>query len=252
MADIKRFAIKIEYDGTSYAGWQRQKNAPTVQEAIEDALFRLTKERITLFGASRTDAGVHALGQVAHFDSATSIPAHKLFLALNTVLPEDIRICASAEVADSFHARFGAQGKKYIYRICNAVHAPAILRNTCAFVPGEIDIDAMKAAAELFVGTHDFGCAMSAGGSAKTTVRTIYSLGVIKNGSFIELHFHGNGFLYNMVRIISGTLICAGQRRLGASAISAALFNGNRELLGFTAPAKGLTLAEVFYEAEIF
>ena len=252
MADIKRFAIKIEYDGTNYAGWQRQKNAPAVQEAVEDALFRLTKERTTLFGASRTDAGVHALGQVAHFDSATSIPAHKIFLALNTVLPEDIRICASTKVTETFHARFGAQGKRYIYRVCNAVHAPAILRNTCAFVPGELDLGAIKAAAELFVGTHDFICAMSAGGSAKTTIRTIYSLDVTKNGDFIEFEFHGNGFLYNMVRIISGTLICAGQHRLGTSAISAALESGNRELLGFTAPAKGLTLAKVFYEDELF
>ncbi|MGI5899527.1 MAG: tRNA pseudouridine(38-40) synthase TruA [Christensenellales bacterium] len=249
---IKRYAIKIEYDGTGYAGWQRQNNGITVQESVENALLKLSGDRISVLGASRTDAGVHALGQVAHFDSRLTVPASKLFLALNTLLPPDIRVTASTEAPQRFHSRFDAFGKSYLYRVKTGRHAPAISRNICEFVPGNLDIAAMQKAANIFIGTHDFKCAMATGSSAKTTVRTIYSFEVREKDGFIEMEVSGNAFLYNMVRILAGTLIRAGQNRLSVCAMQKALETGDRELMGYTAPAKGLTLLEVRYEPDIF
>jgi tRNA pseudouridine38-40 synthase len=252
MVSLKRYAIKIEYDGTNYSGWQRQNNGLTVQESVENAIFKLSGERTPLWGASRTDAGVHALGQVAHFDSATTVPANKLFLALNTILPPDIRVTASVQAPEGFHSRFDASGKSYLYRVKTGRHAPAVMRHVCEFVPGSLDLAAMQEAADIFVGTHDFRCAMAVGGSAKTTIRTIHSFDVREKNGLIEMEVSGNAFLYNMVRILAGTLIRAGQHRLSAVSMRKALETGERELLGYTAPAKGLTLLEVRYEPDIF
>ncbi len=252
MAALKRYAIKIEYDGTNYAGWQRQSNALTVQESVESALLKLSSERLSVLGASRTDAGVHALGQVAHFDSALTVPADKLFLALNTILPPDIRVVASVEAPECFHSRFDASSKSYLYRVKTGKYAPAIFRNICEFVPGRLDLAAMQEAAEVFVGTHDFRCAMAVGSNAKTTVRTIHSFQVSEKNGFIEMEVSGNAFLYNMVRILAGTLIRAGQHRLSVCSMRRALEIGDRDLLGYTAPARGLTLLEVRYEPDVF
>lgn len=247
-----RYAIKVEYDGTNYGGWQRQRNALTVQEVLEAALKGMAGNPVAVTGASRTDAGVHARGQVAHFDAELSVPPHKLFLAMNTRLPPDIRVCASCEAPEGFHARFDAEGKRYLYAISNSTYASAIMRNYCAFVPGDLDVEKMREAARLFVGTHDFRCAMAAGSSATTTVRTVYAIGVQREGDKIDLDVRGNGFLYNMVRIFAGTLIRAGQGKLTIGEIQSAMDCGDRTLLGFTAPAKGLTLMEVYYKNRLF
>lgn len=249
---MNRFRLKIEYDGTAYGGWQRQKNAMTVQEKIENALFELTGEKIGITGASRTDSGVHALGQVAHFDSETKIPPEKLFLALNTHLPPDIRIAASEIAQEDFHARFMAKGKYYTYRIYNDNHNSAIMRNYSMYVPHKLDLSAMQEGANVFVGTHDFKSVMAAGSSAKTTVRTIYSFDVSKEGNLIALDVKGNGFLYNMVRIMAGTLINVGQGKMSPNDIKNALETGERTLMGFTAEPQGLTLNEVYYNCPCF
>lgn len=237
----------MEYDGAAYAGWQRQSNGLAVQEVLEGALARLLGAPTPVTGASRTDAGVHALGQVAHFDTEASIPPAKYALALNTMLPADVRVAASCEAAPDFHARFSTTGKRYTYLICNGTHAPALMRNFAAFVPVRLDADAMASAAALFTGTHDFRCAMAAGNQSKTTVRTIYSFTAARTGDWIELDVSGNGFLYNMVRIMAGTLIRVGLGKLDKAQIARAMELGDRTLLGYTAPPQGLVLREVFY-----
>ncbi len=249
---MSRIRILIEYDGTHYAGWQRQKNALTVQEVLEDTLGSLLGQRITLFGASRTDAGVHALGQTAHFDAQSSIPPEKLFLAANTHLPPDIRLCASEAAEPDFHARFCTRGKHYTYQIYNSCHGPAILRNQVMFVPAPLDLAAMQEAAQLFVGTHDFTCAMAAGSNVRDCVRTVYDLTLQRRDDVIAMDVRGNGFLYNMVRIFAGTLICVGQHKLDKQEIAAAMAARDRRLLGFTAQPQGLFLRRVYYDRPVF
>jgi len=249
---LSRIRLLIEYDGTGYAGWQRQKNALSVQEVLEDTLSDLLGSKITLFGASRTDAGVHALGQVAHFDAQTSIPPDKIFLAANTRLPSDIRLCASEAAEEDFHARFCTRGKHYTYQIYNANHGPAILRNQVMFVPHKLDLEAMREAGQIFVGTHDFTCAMAAGSNVKDCVRTVYDLTLTRRDDVISMDVRGNGFLYNMVRIFAGTLICVGQHKLDPKEIRAAMAAKDRRLLGFTAQPQGLFLRRVYYDREVF
>ena len=244
----KRIKLTLSYDGTAYAGWQRQINAVSIQQKIEEALFSLTGESIAVTGASRTDAGVHALAQVAHFDSTSNIPPDKYCYALNTRLPKDIRVTASEEVDASFHARFGARGKTYLYQIHNSPHASAIFRNQRAHVIPPLDIDRMRAAARDVIGEHDF-CAFAASGSeAKSTVRDIRTVSIEKDGELIQITVYGRSFLYNMVRILAGTLIYIGMGKLPVDAIQTALRSGNRLDLGITAPAYGLTLVSVSYE----
>jgi tRNA pseudouridine38-40 synthase len=245
---LRRIRLTIEYDGTNYAGWQRQINAMTVQQKIEEALKRLTNEDIAVTGASRTDAGVHALGQTAHFDTASRIPGGKFCFALNTVLPPDIRVRASCDAPSDFHARFSAKGKLYRYRIHNAPHASAIERNTTAHVIYPLNVDAMRKEAQSVVGTHDFRPFAASGSVAKDTVRTIYSCTLERNGDEVEMRVSGSGFLYNMVRILAGTLILVGAGRLEPGAIGRAIASGSRLDLGVTAPAGGLTLMEVYYD----
>ncbi|MDD3212557.1 MAG: tRNA pseudouridine(38-40) synthase TruA, partial [Eubacteriales bacterium] len=204
---MRRILLTISYDGTAYAGWQRQLNAVAVQQRVEEALFRLTGEHIGVTGASRTDAGVHALGQRAHFDTGGSIPADRFPYALNTCLPPDIRVLAGREVNGCFHARFDAKGKQYTYRIHNAPHASALYRNLTAHVPVPLNVEAMRAALPQLLGTHDFAAFQASGGTAKTTVRTLLSISLTQNGDDLTLLVRGNAFLYNMVRIIAGTLI---------------------------------------------
>ena len=169
----RRILLTIEYDGTAYSGWQRQYNGLAVQQLIEEALCRATGEAITITGASRTDAGVHALGQCAHFDTASRIPPEKYPFVLNTMLPRDIRVQAGREVPDGFHARFMTCGKRYTYRILNSRHGSAIRRNTFAHIPVPLDVDAMRRALPTLLGTHDFAAYQASGGTAKTTIRTI-------------------------------------------------------------------------------
>lgn len=246
--DSRRIRLIIEYDGTNYAGWQRQQNAIGVQQRVEDALRKLAGEKeLFIVGASRTDAGVHALCQNAHFDTQCRIPAEKIAFALNTMLPDDIRCIASMEVPADFHARFSTVGKEYIYKIHNSRHASAVYRNLTCHVSYPLDIDKMRAEAALAIGTHDFAAFAAAGSVVKDTVRTIHSIEIEKTAAEIEIHVCGNGFLYNMVRIIAGTLIAVGANKLESGAISRALNSLSRLDLSITAPACGLYLATVFY-----
>ena len=242
-----RIKLTIEYDGTAYAGWQRQENALAVQQVIEEALTKLTRARVVIAGASRTDAGVHALGQTAHFDTESRIPPDKYAFALNTMLPADIRIRKSEAVSEDFHARFSNKGKRYRYLIYQSPHAGALNRNTHAHVIYPLDDEKMRRELTVLIGTHDFAAFAASGSVVKDTVRTIYSASLTRRGDELELLVEGSGFLYNMVRIIAGTLISVGAGRLEEGAFARAIQSGNRLDLGVTAPAHGLTLMEVYY-----
>ena len=247
---LRRFRLTVEYDGTDYCGWQRQINGPSVQQTLEEALSRLTGETIAVTGSSRTDAGVHAYGLCAHFDSATRIPPEKIAFALNTMLPPDVRIRESAKAPEGFHARYSAAGKVYRYTFYNSRHDCAIGRQTAAHVPLALDERLMHEEAQALVGTHDFEAFAASGSVVKSTVRTIYRVQVTRSGDYVTLHVLGDGFLYNMVRIIAGTLMEVGTKKRAPGAIAQAIATKDRLALGQTAPAKGLALMAVLYEGD--
>ena len=246
----RRFRLTIEYDGTAYCGWQRQINGPSVQETLEQALCTLTQERVSVTGSSRTDAGVHALGLCAHFVSATRIPAQKLAFALNTLLPPDIRVRESSLAPEGFHARYSACGKLYRYAFYNARHDCAIGRQYAAHIPLPMDERLMDEEAQALLGTHDFAAFAASGSVARSTVRTIAGARVTREGERVTLCVMGDGFLYNMVRIIAGTLAEIGKGKRAPGAIARAIETGDRLALGQTAPERGLTLVRVFYEGD--
>lgn len=247
----RRILLTVSYDGTNYAGWQLQENAVAVQQRVEEALEQLIHTPIRVTGASRTDAGVHALGQRFHFDTFSRIPADKYAFALNTCLPPDIRILAGCEVPGDFHARFDAKGKRYTYRIHNAPHASALYRNITAHVPYKLDIPRMQQSLSDLLGTHDFAAFQASGGTAKTTIRTLTEAQLAQDGEMLTLTVCGNAFLYNMVRIIAGTMLDIGMGRKPADAFRTALETGDRLALGVTAPACGLELTKVYYDEEL-
>ena len=247
---MRKIHLIVEYDGTDYAGWQRQSNAMTIQEWLEKAVKKLTGETVCVHGASRTDAGVHALGQSAHFETESRIPADKFSFALNTLLPPDIRVVKSEEVDADFHSRFSGKGKRYRYLFYAAPHAGALNRRTHAHVIYPLDAELMHREAQDLVGEHDFAAFAASGSVVKDTVRKIYRAEVRRNGNEIVLTVEGSGFLYNMVRIIAGTLIGVGSGNIEPGAFRRAIDSKNRLDLGITAPAHGLTLMEVFYDAE--
>ena len=249
---MKRILLTVEYDGTNYAGWQRQINGLAVQQVLEEALQKATKERIVVTGASRTDAGVHALGQAVHFDTESRIPPEKYPFVLNTMLPRDIRVHTGREVPEGFHARFMTCGKRYTYRIVNSRHASAIRRNTHVHVPLPLDLAPMQEAARQLLGTHDYAAFQAAGGTAKTTIRTITSTELTRFDDEIILTVEGDAFLYNMVRIIAGTLIEIGLGRRSVNAFTEAYETLDRLSLGVTAPPQGLELTKVYYPEAAF
>lgn len=246
---MRRIHLIVEYDGTRYAGWQRQKNALSVQQVLEEKLGRLTGETVVLHGASRTDAGVHALGQSAHFDTLCTIPADKFSYAVNTMLPADIRVRASEEVSRDFHARFSSTGKRYRYLFHVGPHAGALNRLSHAHVMYKLDREVMEREASDLLGTQDFAAFAASGSVVKDTVRTIHRAELTWEGEELRLIIEGNGFLYNMVRIIAGTLIWVGNGKLAPGAFRRAIASGSRLDLGITAPPHGLTLMEVFYRS---
>ena len=242
----------MEYDGTAYAGWQRQINGLAVQQVLEEALSSACAHPVTVTGASRTDAGVHALDQKVHFDTGCSIPPEKYPFVLNTMLPADIRVLDAREVPADFHARFLTSGKTYTYRIWNARHASALWRNTHWHVPVPLEEVPVRQALETLPGRHDFAAFQAAGGTAKTTVRNLRSADLaIKECEWI-LTVSGDAFLYNMVRIIAGTAVEIGLGRLQPDAFSKAFETLNRLALGMTAPAHGLELTEIRYPEQAF
>lgn len=242
-----RVAFIVEYDGTNYAGWQKQKNDITVQEKIEEALLTLNKGHITVTGAGRTDSGVHAKGQCGHFDIDSDIPAEKFTFVLNTRLPKDIRIKKTWEASEDFHSRFSAKGKRYIYRIFNAPYSSALMGRFTMHVPEKLDIVKMRQAAQFIVGTHDFKAFCAQGSSVKTTVRTVNKVEIKKENELIEITVEGTGFLYNMVRIIAGTLIEVGKNKKTPQNVKEIIEGKTRKEAGMTADAQGLTMDEVFY-----
>ena len=245
-------ALVIEFDGTDFVGWQIQDNGRSVQEEIQRALTTLYKEDIKVTGSSRTDAGVHARGLVCSAQVPFTIPCEKLPLACNALLPEDIAVVAAYDVKDGFNARFDSQGKRYIYRIVHdRVRHPLLSRNTY-FVTGRLDVDAMVKAAPYFEGEHDFAAFCAVGGSQNTTVRRLNKVEVRQDpaSGVIEIEVRGEAFLYNMVRIIAGTLLYVGQGKIAPDEIPEVIASGDRERAGKTLPPEGLTLEEVFYDWE--
>ena len=242
--------ITISYDGTAYSGFQIQANANTVQAELERALAVIYKEPVRIYGAGRTDAGVHALGQVANFMAPFTIEADKLPHALNCLLPDDIAVTAAHEAEENFHARFDATGKLYSYSIDRATH-PQVLKRLYSWHMAEpLDLDMVKAAAALFEGTHDFKAFQAAGTTITDTVRTIYSVGISDDPKeqMLTLKFRGRGFLYRMVRMITGTLVRVGRGKLELTEVEAALSGKNPAASGPTALSHGLCLEKVFYE----
>ena len=249
---MKRILLTVEYDGSAYSGWQRQVNGIAVQQVLEESLSRACSHPVTVTGSSRTDAGVHARMQMVHFDTSSSIPPEKCPFALNNLLPPDIRVQAAREVPADFHARFLACGKTYTYRILNCRHGSALIRSTRWHVPVPLDISDMREALSFLSGTHDFAAFQASGGTARTTVRTIDRAELFAEGPEITLLVSGNAFLYNMVRIIAGTLAEIGMHKREPDAFARAFVSLNRLDLGMTAPACGLELTEVRYPEKAF
>lgn len=245
---MKRVKLTVAYDGTNYCGWQIQPNGITIEEVLNQKLSELTGEQITVIGASRTDSGVHARGNVAVFDTNSPIPAERMAYALNRKLPEDIVIVKSEEVAYDWHPRYQDCTKTYEYHIWNAEVPDPTKRNTTYHVSYQLDIEKMKAAARYLVGEHDFVSFCSIHRNVKTTVRTIYELEIEKQREELTIRICGNGFLYNMVRIIVGTLLRVGRGFYTPEQVKEILEAKNREAAGVTAQPQGLMLMEINYD----
>jgi len=244
---MRNIKITIEYDGTSYHGWQMQENAKTVQGEIMKAIKKITGEEVNIIGAGRTDAGVHALGQVANFKTETKIPIDRIHRALNSVLPKDIVVKKAEEVDLSFHARYCAKEKEYVYAIYNSTVPSALWRNFTYHYSFPLDIEKMRKASKHFLGIHDFRAFMSTGSSIKDTVRSIKKLEIVKKREFVFIFISADGFLYNMVRIIAGTLLDVGIGKKAPEDIPKIIESGDRSLAGLTLPAHGLCLKKVYY-----
>lgn len=246
----KRVKLTVAYDGTNYCGWQVQPNGITIESELNKHLSELLKEEIHVIGASRTDAGVHAMGNVAVFDTTARMPAEKISYAMNTRLPEDIRIQESRQVADDFHPRFCETVKTYEYKICNRRFPDPCSRLYSLFYYWDLDEKKMQQAANYLIGTHDFTSFCTNKPEVTDRVRTIYSLDVIREGEMITVRVRGNGFLYNMVRIIVGTLLRVGSQMMEPEEIPAVLEAKDRTRAGDTARPQGLTLVKIEYPEE--
>lgn len=244
---MRNIKLLIEYDGTNYFGWQKQKVGTTIQGTIEKAIKKATGEDIDLIGSSRTDSGVHAKGYVANFKTNSTIPENRFRDAINTKLPDDIVIRHSCEVTDEFHSRYNSKGKTYTYTILNSEIPTAIGKNYVYYVRGKFDIEKMQETCEYFIGKHDFKAFKSDGSSVKTTVRTISDLHIEVYENTIKFFITGDGFLYNMVRIIVGTILQVGRGTKLPLDVKEIIDNQDRNGAGMCAPALGLVLEEVFY-----
>lgn len=247
---MKRVKLVVAYDGTNYCGWQIQPNGTTIESVLNEHLSALLKEDITVTGASRTDSGVHSLGNVAIFDTNTRMPAEKISFALNQKLPEDIVVQDSCEVPLDWHPRYQKGRKTYEYRILNRTFRDPTRRLDTYFYHYPLNVEGMQEAASYLEGEHDFKSFCAVGAQVKTTIRTIYDCKVTKNADIITIRVTGNGFLYNMVRIIAGTLIKVGNGDIKPEEIHAILAACDRNAAGPTAPAQGLTMMGIQYEEE--
>ncbi len=244
---MKRVKLIVSYDGTNYCGWQIQQNGITVEEILNKTISDLVGEEIAVIGASRTDSGVHALGNVAVFDTASRIPAEKMCFALNQRLPEDIRIQSSCEVPPDWHPRYCDTRKTYEYRILNRKISLPTERLYSHFFYYPLNVDNMQKAADYLVGEHDFKSFCSARTQVENTIRTIYYINIKKDGDYIYIRINGNGFLYNMVRIIVGTLLKVGTGLYPPEHMKEILDAKDRRMAGPKAEARGLTLVEIEY-----
>ena len=244
---VRNIKLIIEYDGTNYAGWQRQNNVITIQEKIERAIEELTGEEIKITGSSRTDTGVHAKGYTGNFYTNSKISVEKFTGAINIRLPLDIVVLKCCEVSLEFHSRYNSIGKRYSYSILNRRESVAVGRNYVYHHKWILDIEAMQEAAQYFLGTHDFSAFKNLGSSVKTSVRTITELDIIKNEDLIKIYIAADGFLYNMVRIIVGTLVRVGEGKIKPNEIKTIIESKERSRAGKSVPPGGLCLEEVFY-----
>ena len=245
---MRNIKIVLEYDGAGYFGWQRQNGQRSIQETLEEKIQVITKEKVTVIGSGRTDTGVHALNQVANFRMMNGIREEELLYALNSVLPDDIVIKELVETDPSFHARFDAKAKKYLYRIWNGRTDTALRRHYCWYVRKVLDIAPMLQASGHLTGTHDFKAFCGTGSKVKDYVRTVHHIGIEKEDpEMILITITADGFLRHMVRNIVGTLVDAGKNRLSPGDVKAILASRDRKKAGMTAPVRGLFLVEVHY-----
>jgi len=247
----RNIKIIVKYLGKDYHGWQKQIGEKTIQGEIEKAAKKIFDQKIYLIGSGRTDAGVHALGQTANFILNHSIPENKILYALNSRLPRDIRVVDSKEVPMCFHSRYNSLGKTYEYRIYNNRIIDPFIKDTTYFIPFKLNLEKMNRAKEYFKGEHDFKAFMSSGSSVKSTVRKIHNIKMNENNNLIKLSITGNGFLYNMVRIMVGTLIDVGRGKIEEKKLIDIIEKRNRKSAGKTAKAEGLFLKKVYYEHNI-
>ena len=245
---MRNIKLTIEYDGKCYNGWQKQPNKLNIQGEIERAIEGVTKEKVELYASGRTDAGVHAFGQVANFKTNSNIPIEKMATAINSQLKYSIRIKKAEEVEENFHSRYNCKEKTYMYIINNEEQASAIFRNMEYHFPKKLDIEKMQKAAKYFEGEHDFSAFKSSGTSSKSSVRKIYNADVSTYNGRIIIKLTGNGFLYNMVRIIAGTLLEVGMGAIKPESIKEIIEDKDRKKAGKTLPPHGLYLVKVEYE----
>ena len=244
---MKNIKLTIEYDGKDFNGWQKQPNKLNIQGEIERAIKEITGEEVKLIGSGRTDAGVHSLGQVANFKTNSNISVEKIPIALNTKLKQSIRIISAEEVEEKFHSRYNCKKKTYRYVINNSKNGTAIYRNLEYNFSQKLDVEKMNKAAQFFLGEHDFKAFKASGTSAKSSIRQIYEAKVYKEIERVIIELTGNGFLYNMVRIISGTLVDVGIGKIQPEDIIKIIELGEREKAGKTLPPQGLYLVNVKY-----
>ena len=244
---MRNIKLTIEYDGPRYYGWQRQPIGNTIQQEVEKAISKVIKEYVEVIGSSRTDSGVHAKGYVANFKTNVKMPAEKFRDAINCKLPRDIVIIKSEEVDLDFHARYSSKGKTYCYTILNREYPCAIDKDYVYYYRWKLNVEEMKKACKYFLGTHDFKAFQTPGGSVKTSIRTISDLHIETNVDKIKIYISADGFLYNMVRIIVGTLILVGSNKIKEDFVKNIIESGVRQNAGKCAPANGLCLEKVFY-----
>jgi tRNA pseudouridine38-40 synthase len=244
---LRNIKIICQYDGTEFSGFQRQADARTIQGCLEEALETIVKQPVRVCGAGRTDAGVHAQGQVANFHISVGIPTQALLRAMNSLLPEDVRVYSAEEVDADFHARYWAKAKTYEYRIWNHPIADVFTQRYAYHVVDNLDLCNMKRCAEALVGTHDFAAFQAAGSIRASTVRSLKRLECERDGDLVSIRATADGFLYKMVRNLAGCLVQAGRNKISVDEVSSLLKSGDRRQAPPTAPAKGLVLAKVEY-----
>ena len=245
---MRNIKLTIEYDGKEFNGWQKQPNKLNIQGTIEKAIQEITGEEVELTASGRTDAGVHAWGQVANFKTNSILPTNKFIIAINSKVKKSIVIKEAEEVDEKFHSRYCCKQKTYQYIINNAPVSSAIFRSLEYHIPQKLNIEEMKKAIRFFIGEHDFAAFKSSGTSSKSSVRTIYNAEIKEEGNKIYINLTGNGFLYNMVRIIAGTLVEVGTWKIPAELIPNIIDSKDRKQAGKTLPAHGLYLVKVEYK----